>query len=197
MSKRINTVKDVNLSFLFRQLYGEHGYFEPHHEISLQDYKRHVLKMIETIKASIAQTIVAVDNHHLKQLLTQIDNCKNEIKKAKSYELLSSITITFQTKLILSLIGEVPDNFGKIKVTNQPGNWRLNTYRQIGYTQSKEQKFKLLRKLFKEGQLSDISKNYSEAIVKYQHDHLKGEDLYGWFKRLYPHKYLEIFDSDE
>jgi len=197
LSKKINTVKDINLSFLFRQLYGEHGYFEPYHEISLQDYKKHILKMIDTIKASIVQTIVAVDSHHLKQLLMQIENCKIEIRKARSFGLLFSIAITFQSKLILNLIGELPENFGKRKVTNQPSNWRLNKYRQIGYTQSREQKFELLRKLFKEGQLSNISKNYSEAIIKYQSDHLKGEDLYSWFKRLYPQKYIEIFDSDE
>jgi len=197
LSKKINTVKDINLSFLFRQLYGEHGCFEPYHEISLKDYKKHILKMIDTIKSSIAQTITAVDNHHLKQLLIQIENCKIEIKKAKSFELLFSIIITFQAKLIISFIGELPDNFGKRKVTNQPANWQLNTYRQIGYTQSREQKFELLRKLFKEGQLSDIYKNYSEAVVEYQRDHLKGEDLYNWFKRSYPQKYIEIFDSDE
>jgi len=186
-SKR-DSLKDYYLPFLFLHLYGENECFSPHNETTFSEYKNHILKLLGTIKMAISQTIKTTDKYHVNNFSALISECKNEIKKAKSFHAVSCATISFQTKLIFNILGHVPSNSSKRKVTNQPSNWQLDLYRTINYTQNREQKFNLLKNIIKEGFLKEDFKNYTEATKKYQDAHLKGEDLFDWFKRLYPPK---------
>ncbi len=158
----------------------------------MDTFKLHFAKLITTIKLAFIDTCIDTDNSHKKEVIDLVTAQIGEINKIKKIEDLFSSLVIFFPKLCFLLIGKrLKNSFNRIK--DNKATWNINQHRQIHYTQNREQKFQLLRDLLKEQKIKGVG-SYKAELKKYQTEHLKGEDMFDWFKRLHPMKYFEIFD---
>ncbi|MBK6392609.1 MAG: hypothetical protein IPF70_19030 [Saprospiraceae bacterium] len=138
MDKDLRTTKYSFINIIM-QLYGLQTYSDMKGSIDFTTAKKYYLKLLDSIRSAIGDTILITDKSHKLELLETIKKYKIELKKAVSFDELDQSMITFQTTLIFLLIGSVPNNTHDPKI-NRKGKWKLNFYRQIHYTQTAEQK---------------------------------------------------------
>ena len=180
---------DITLTLFFNQIFGENELSDFKENATLKDYKSNFCKLIITIKKAFANTVSYTDLPHKKQVNNLIDKEKKNIQKCSSIENIYKSLIMFYPKLCFLILGEIPMNSNKRRVSN----WSLNNFRQIEYKQNRKQKNDLLSYLLKSDLIENIEP-YKVLIEKYSENHDLNESFFDWFIRNYPIHYIRIFD---
>ena len=192
--KEINFRKtELSFSILIHKLYGGSDYRRIKSYCNLSSTKKYYLKITKSIKFSIEETLTITDNNHKQELLHTIDKYLKNIKSAKNFYFLDQIMITLQSELIFLLIGLIPIRWQSDKVINRRKIWKLDTYRQIQYTQSIEQKKNLIFKAIK-GKYKNRFGDWSDFLEIYLHKcNNKPERLIYWIKKNHPDIFIDLF----
>jgi len=182
---------DIGLTYLFSMIYGQEK-CNLKENATLRKFKENFSKLLITIKKSFLDTCEYTDKNHRDEIIKLINDEVEKIKEQNSIIDLHTSLIIFFPKLCFLLIGHIPQNFTKPGKDNR-SSWNLNEYRQVEYKQSHKQKRKLLNSLLINEKIADL-KSYKLELRNYHNTQIKGEDFLNWFKRKYPHIYVEIFD---
>lgn len=185
---------EISLSFLIHQLYGEQDYRRIKSYNSPSSAKKYYLKIIMSIRFAVQETITVTDRNHKTELLQTIERYEGYLKKTKSFEELDQLMITFQTELILLLIGLVPNRWRVKRVINKRDLWKLDSYRQIHYTQTIEQKKNLIFKAV-QGKYQERFGDWGDFVTKiyWGQCNSKPESLIDWLKLNHVDIYLDLF----
>jgi len=130
----------ITFEFLILELYGSVSYNRIKHSHSFKTAKENYLKLIKTFRFAINETIEVSDKLQINQLNLILNNGERHLKECKKFSELDQEFLCTQTRLILQLIGTVPNREQEKQVINQKHNWKLNSLRQIQYIQNKRQK---------------------------------------------------------
>ena len=185
---------EISFSFLIHQLYGGQDYRIIKSYNDPLSAKKYYLKIIKSIRFSIEETISITDNNHKEELLQTIDRFKTRIKSARTFEQLDQLMITFQSEIIFLLIGFLPNRRRTNKVINSRGNWKLDSYRQIQYIQTNEQKKNLIFKVV-QGKYKERFGEWGTFVTKIysrQCDN-KPDKLIEWLRKHHSDIYVDLF----
>ena len=183
---------DLGLTFLFWEVYGGNEFSPIQENATLSDFKTQFIKLITTIKQSFLDTCIDTDKSHKAEIIELVSAQLKQIKSKKSVEDLYITLVNFFPKLCFLLIGRRLSNSSK-KLKDNRGDWTINQHRQIHYSQTREQKFELLRDSLKNKSIEGLG-DYKTEIKNYQEQRLSGEDMLDWLKRLHSEKYFSLFD---
>ncbi|MGV0994377.1 hypothetical protein [Empedobacter falsenii] len=180
---------DISLSLFFAQTFGEDEYYNFKENATLKEYKTNFNKLISSLKKTFENTVNSTDQIHKEQINNLISQEKKNIQKCNSVEDIYKSLIIFYPKLYFLILGEIPLNLNKKRVSN----WSMNSFRQIEYKQNSIQKSNLLINLLEKDKVKEIEP-YNDLLEKYNQTHNSKESFIDWFKRNYPIHYINIFD---
>ncbi len=185
---------DMSFSSLIHYLYGDKDYRSVHNSHDLTDAKKYFSKIMKSIKLAIEETIQITDNHRKQELLNTIFEFEKSIKCSKSFENLDQKMIAFQSELIFLLIGLMPRRWQEQKVINKRSLWKLDSYRQIQYSQNANQKKNAIFNAV-QGKYKDKFGSWSDFLCNIydKQCHNDPDELILWFRENHPDVYSDIF----
>ncbi len=188
--KEEKTEVPLDLKMMFRLIYGFQSKVLSYGFADTNDYKNDFSTLLNTIKHALIDSKIQTDLDHYNKLITHIDRGMNYILERENKESVLAAYIKFLTNFIFLLIGEIPSNYDEKK--DNRGNWALNNFRQIAFSQDKDQRKRLLFARGESGEVENIARN--ERIHHlYDPEKLKGEGLLEWFARTRPSEYIKFF----
>ncbi len=98
-------------------------------------------------------------------------------------------------RIILLLIGDLPDHFTRKTGRKEKDHYLLNHTRTISYSQNSNQKIQLINKVSK-GKYPILSKTYREFYLEFKLNNTYNtfaNDFINWFQITYPSEYAKIF----
>lgn len=190
--KNNNIRISYHLTSLLTKIYGrQHSY-----ELSdnLVDYKKMMKKFIKSIELSIAEN-VDTDATHQKSLATLILKINESIKQSTDAEMVKDIVIDGLMRLILLILGEIPDrdfyNLPSEGIKNAQSEWNLKNYRSLNYSRDYKQQKNIILLSAKKG-IKDFDLS-SEQIKAKSRDLKNDKKFVLWFKRTYPKIFVDLF----
>jgi hypothetical protein len=174
-------------------LYGSRYYHQIGGYKSKSEWKKVILKIINSIEKSIRLTIENTDSAHKTNLINKCQYIRDKLSKARNLNEINEKTILGLFRLVFLLIGDEPNNWEFDKPYHS-NHWTLNKKRQVVYIQTAKQKAELiLKKASKYDDLKEDSFNYHSLHNKLFYD-LNGDyqRFIDWIKKNYTEKYLEI-----
>ena len=96
--------------------------------------------------------------------------------------------------MIFLLIGQLPNRWKSKKVINRKGNWKLDSYRQIQYIQSSEQKKNLIFKAI-QNKYKERFKDWNDFVVNvyWKKCNSNPDELINWLKEEHIDIYCDLF----
>lgn len=162
------------------QLYGQDDYSRIRKLQTPAKARKYYLKILDTFKLSINETITIADKIQFESLNKIIDKGKDRIKSENDFDFIDNIFLEVQTKLIFQLIGMEPNRFKLKNVPLRKDLWELNSHRQIQYVQTNKQKKQLICSLLQD-KYADRFPDFINFIDKIYYDECK-QDLGKWIK---------------
>ena len=193
----MNDMKDKRTNIIFKnlimQLYGQNDYYRVKNKLSITKAKKYYIKILETFRISINETIKIVDKNQIVSLNAIIEQGKERIQNAKTFDFIDNTFIEIQTILIFQLIGLVPNGFSQKNVPNRKEFWSLDSHRQIQYVQDNKQKERLIFSLIQ----SKYSDRFPDFITFFDKIYMgicnnNLENLFEWLKENHPEIYHDI-----
>ena len=184
----------MSFSYLIACLYGESkGLRETRKYHNLADAKKYFLKIIKSIRFAIEETITITDNHHKRELLDTIKNSENSIKSSRDFDSLDQNMISFQSELILLLIGDMP-RWSQRQGPNRRSSWKLNGSRQIQYIQNSNHKRNVIFGAV-QGRYEGRFGSWEDFLYDVYHlqCHNDPDELISWFKKNHTDIYYDLF----
>lgn len=186
---------DFGLTILFRRIYGEPEYYSFKENATLPDFKRQFKKLLKTIENGFKNSSIQTDNFHKSEIYELINSEITSIEKTKTIKILYNSLICFYTELAFLILGMMPENASyPRKITNNK-RWKLNKFRQIRYSQTREQKIEQLKSIIQNKRIPGLPKA-KETRSLYEKERQKGEDILYWLKRTRPDIYLKMFEYE-
>ena len=182
-----------SFEIFLKYLYGRKYYHQISGFKSKSEWKKVILKIINSIEKSIRLTIENIDATHKTNLINDCQYIRDNISNARNLNEINEKTILGLFRLIFLFIGEKPNNW-KFDKPYHSNHWTLNKKRQVVYIQSAKQKAELiLEKASKNDDLREDSFNFHSLHKKLFYD-FKGDyqKFIDWIKKNYTEKYLEI-----
>ena len=132
------------ISLLFWDIFWEGEYLSFKDRCTIEDYKKHYIKLLVAYKKAIKDNILIADDDFLLEINNDIDKFIKEIKKSNNIESLNSNLISFLVNFSFLLLWDKPKNFNFnfywAKTKTWKSNWKLDKYRSIQYVQTETQK---------------------------------------------------------
>jgi len=111
----------------------------------LKTWRRSLLKAMKVSEVAIASTVEVVDEDWRKAASSIIDHGRESVAASRSIREAFSAFAACYLQLSFHQLGFLPNRVGRAgKVAAIPTNWRLNVYRSVQYTQTDQQKLRLL-----------------------------------------------------
>jgi len=193
----MNDMKDKRTNIIFKnlimQLYGKNDYYRVKNKLSITKAKKYYIKILETFRISINETIKIVDKNQIVSLNSIIEQGKERIQNAKTFDSIDNTLIEIQTILIFQLIGLVPNRFSQKNVPNRKEFWSLDSHRQIQYVQDNKQKERLIFSLIQSkysDRFPDFMTFFDKIYMGICNNNL--ENLFEWLKENHPEIYHDI-----
>lgn len=193
----VRTMRQENVNvtsafaLLMSLLFGIRNYQDFAGTHSLTIWKRHLKKLINTIRRSIIINITAVDDLHRKELIMLCDRTISAMQPAKTKDEVNLALIEGLVRLLFGLLGELPNHLGKNSTSNDK-LWELDKYRTVVYRQTSKQKVRLI---------CEIANNNipglptaSDLWTKWDYYFKRNDyDFINWFKQNYCDIYADVF----
>lgn len=181
MSLHHDITQSYPLKAAIEQLLGHQAWLDLKECTSFTTWRTYILKLIETIRISIHESIEIKDESWMIEVNKNLDHGKEMSESSINIEeLLSAFTATLLRQVFLQ-IGLIPNRASTHKVTLRRENWRLNKHRSVQYVQSpaqvesvfwseqqKEIGFEQQMELRNEYRLSKSKKPYSQWCRKHK-----------------------------
>jgi len=174
-------------------LYGRKYYHQISGFKSKLEWKKVILKIVNSIERSIILTIDNIDSTHKTNLINDCQYIRDKISKSRNLNEINEKTILGLFRLIFLFIGEKPNNWNLDKPYHS-SHWTLNKRRQVIYIQSAKQKAELiLEKAPNNDDFKEDTFNYHSLHKKLFYD-FNGDyqKFIDWIKINHTEKYLEI-----
>lgn len=127
------------LKSILEQILGQDTYKKLKETGTLNDWKKVVKKLLNTIEFSINETVEITDEDFFRQINDIIKHGINSVDMSKeASDLFSHLSATL-IKIVFLQIGYIPSTY----VKNRPlrkGRWNLSYIRSVQYVQNQEQK---------------------------------------------------------
>lgn len=184
----------LEFSFLIQQLYGNKDYVSIKSSHDLQLIKKYYLKILQSIRLAIKETITVIDSGHKRNLFQTLDRFEKDIKSSDSFEEIDVMMVTFQSTLIFLLLGLLPERWRSKNVVNKKENWKLDFYRQIQFVQNVEQRKNLIFSAI-QGKYKDRFIDWGDFVsnVYSKECNNKPEILEEWIKTNHPDIFTDLF----
>ena len=192
----IETVRITNpvLAELFKTLYGQKTYKEISGALDLWDTKKQYLKIFKSMRFAIEETIQTTDKTHIRKIEDVLVEFEELIKKSRTHSEVDQVMITFQTVLFFKVLGDFSTRGEENDVINSHDKWKLNRYRQIQFTQDKEQKRNLIFSVIQE-KFRDRFPDWENFVIEVylQQCNKEPDRFIAWLAKHHPDIYISIF----
>lgn len=180
---------EVNMAYeqFLKALFGASDYHGYVGEVSFGTWRKDLVKVIRNLRRAVELTVHA-DAQHLDALLSRCDSAQQEVEASANSQEAANAAIRNLAMIAFMLVGEFPDHYHE-KRPSHFSHWILCSERQIGYTQSLQQKASLIRRLARQGALGprlsgdDCDRKYHELAGN-------AREFLQWMKDRHPRAYL-------
>jgi hypothetical protein len=191
-----NTVKKINLSLQFENflsdMYGKINYHGSVGWTEFSTYKKHILKLSNSLKSAIEINIQDIDALHYKSLLDRIEILEKEVRESGSVEELGQSVVLRMFQLVFLLVGDTPNNWDLKKKTHKT-HFSLKKHRGIHYSQSLEQKFNSIIDNAPSNQFSEMKYSKQMLLNSFTTEHNRDfKRFLDWHKKSFPETHLTV-----
>jgi len=183
---------EISFSFLLLQLFGQKSYSEIKGYQNITLIKKHYIKLINSFKHAINETINITDKNQITSLFNILNNGEQKIKSCDNFNDIDQAFITIQTKMILQLLGQIPNRSREKNIINKKENWKLNSLRQIQYVQNTKHKELMVFKLIQEKYIDRFGDWSDFVLLYYSECNNEYDKLIKLLKDKHPDIYMEI-----
>jgi len=133
------------LKFALEGLLGADEWYRLKDSRDLKTWQRSLLKVMKASEVTIASTIEVVDQGWSKDAISIIDNGRKDVAESRCIREVFSAFAACYLQLSFHQLGFLPNRKGHAgKFAAIPTNWRLNVYRSVQYTQTDQQRLRLM-----------------------------------------------------
>lgn len=183
---------EISFSFLLLQLFGQKSYSEIKGYQNITLIKKYYIKLINSFKHAINETINITDKNQITSLFNILNNGEKKIKSCDNFNDIDQAFITIQTKMILQLLGQIPNHSREKNIINKKENWKLNSLRQIQYVQNTKHKELMVFKLIQEKYIDRFGDWSDFVFLYYSECNNEYDKLIKLLKDKHPDIYMEI-----
>ncbi|MCF8720736.1 hypothetical protein [Nitrospina gracilis] len=145
--------KYLILKSSIENLFGSDAWYALKESNHLKTWRKYAEKTLKAIELSIKDTVEIYDEEWMQEIEKNIQRGIEGIKLRKSIDEIIAVLCGTLINISFLQIGQIPGKKGSShKYPLKKGKWRLNSYRQVIYLQTKAQK----EDLFMDNQRSEI-----------------------------------------
>lgn len=158
----------------------------------LSSYKKHILKISNSLKSSIEINLEDIDSAHYKSLIDKLNMLEEEVRESRSFEEIGQSIVLRLFQFVFLILGDIPDNWHLAKKTHK-SHFSLKKHRRIHYSQSLEQKFNLIIKQAPTDQFADLKYSKQMLLNSFSTEHNRNYKRFlDWHKERFPEIHLRV-----